>query len=81
MQRGQHPRGDDPTEEAAHQPVGFPGPLLHAAVGHVETARGQAAEPVEEDAEKGIRVHAILKFFWFPRSAWERTVPTLRACE
>ena len=51
---GENPRGDDPTEEAAYEPVGFPGPAFDAAKGNVETSRREAAEPMEDDAEKRI---------------------------
>jgi hypothetical protein len=56
-ERGNYPRGDDPTEEPADEPVDLPGPAAHAAIGGVEAAGRQTAEPVEEDAEKGIRNH------------------------
>ena len=55
---GQDPGGDDPAEEAPDQPVDLPGPLLHPPVGDVEAARGEAAEPVEEDAEERVRRHS-----------------------
>ena len=61
-QAADDPRRDDPTENAAHQPIRLPRPALDEAKGHVETARGQAAEPVEEHAEKRIRTH----LFGFP---------------
>ena len=54
---GENPGRDDPTEETAHEPVGFPGPMLHAAIRNVEAAGGESAQPVEEDAEYGIRIH------------------------
>ena len=53
----QQPRHDDPAEKSAGQPVGFPRPFLNTPVGDVEAARGQAAEPVEDNAEKRIRIH------------------------
>src|ERR1700722_22768 len=40
------------------EPVGFPGPALHFAVGDVEAAGGEAAEPVEDDAQQRICAHA-----------------------
>ena len=51
---GQDPRGDDPAEEAADQPIHLPGPFLDPAVGDVKAPRSQAAQPVEDDAEEGI---------------------------
>src|ERR1700722_10219439 len=38
QQRAQEPRRDDPTENSADEPVGFPGPTFHFAVRHVEAA-------------------------------------------
>ena len=53
----EQPGGDDPAKEAARQPVGFPGPLADEPVGNVKAARGQPAEPVEENAEERIGGH------------------------
>src|SRR5580704_10647239 len=44
-----NPRHDNPTEEAANQPISFPGPTLHAPVGNVETAGSESAEPVKDN--------------------------------
>jgi hypothetical protein len=54
------PRANEPTEHAAGQPEGFPRPFAHAFVGHVKTAGGQAAQPVEDDAEKRIGLHSLV---------------------
>ena len=35
------PGSDDPAEETANQPIGFPGPAADAAIRHVETTRSQ----------------------------------------
>ena len=43
----QDPRRDHPTEHAAGQPVRLPGPVLDAAIGHIETAGSETAQPVE----------------------------------
>ena len=59
VDRGEDPGSDDPAEEAADQPVDLPGPLLHAPVRDVEAAGGEAAEPVEEDAEERVRLHDV----------------------
>jgi len=37
----ENPWGDDPAEEAAHEPVRFPGPALHTAIRHVEAAEAK----------------------------------------
>ena len=59
--KGENPGRDDPTEESAHEPVGFPGPVLHAPVRNVEAGGGEAAEPVKEDAEYGVWIHGSEK--------------------
>ena len=63
-QGGEQPRADDPGEESADEPVGFPRPFLHALVGHVETSGGQAAEPVKEDAEEGVHLDDLINGCW-----------------
>ena len=59
-QQTEHPRGDDPTEDAAHQPIGLPRPSLDAAERHIETAGCQAAQPVEHHSQCGIRCHSFI---------------------
>lgn len=59
VDRGQDPGGDDPTEEAADEPIDFPGPFLDAAIGNVETAQGQAAQPMENHAAERIDDHHL----------------------
>jgi len=54
LEQREKPRRDQPGEKAADEPVGFPRPAFDAFVGDIETAGGQAAEPVEEDTEDGI---------------------------
>ncbi len=56
---GKDPGRDDPAEHAADEPVGLPGPSAHAAIGNVETGRGQAAYPVVQHSQHWIRTHAM----------------------
>ncbi len=58
-------RSDDPGGEALDEPVDLPRPALDAAEGDEVGGGGEAADPVEDDAEKRIWTHAL------PRS--ERT--------
>ena len=53
----QKPGGDDPAKETTRQPVSFPGPLADEPVRDVKAARGQPAEPVEDNAEERIGGH------------------------
>ena len=53
----EEPRADQPREETANQPIGFPGPFFNAFVGNVETPGGQAAEPVKDNAKNWVGVH------------------------
>ncbi len=62
---------EDPAEEAADQPVHLPGPLPDAPLGHVEAAGGEAAEPVDEDAQEGIRDHVCRSMWNTSRSSVE----------
>ena len=55
VEQGEKPRRDEPREESADEPVGFPGPAFDALVRHIETAGGEAAEPMKEDAKD--RIH------------------------
>jgi hypothetical protein len=48
--KGEDPRGNDPTEESPNQPVGFPCPILHPAIGNVEAGGSQTTEPVKKHA-------------------------------
>ena len=56
-QDGEKQGRDDPAEDSADQPVGFPRPFVDAAIGDVKTGRGQSADPMENEAEKGIAGH------------------------
>ena len=53
----ERPGGNDPAKETTRQPVGFPGPLADEPVRDVKAARGQPAEPVEDNAEERIGGH------------------------
>ena len=50
---------NDPAEETANQPVSLPAPALDAAIGNIETAGSQTAQPVKDYAQKGIRCHIV----------------------
>ena len=52
---GEHGRGDDPRGEALDDPVDLPRPALDAAEGDEVGGGAEAADPVEDDAEKWIR--------------------------
>src|SRR5664279_3805315 len=75
----QRDRRDDPAEEATDQPVRLPGPALHAAVGNIETAGCQSAQPVKEYAQNGIRCHMVE---WNANNdcTWARHGPGNRDC-
>ena len=60
---GQQPRANDPGEEAADEPVGFPRPFLHVLVRDVEASGRQSAELVEQHTKKGVCVHSDCRFF------------------
>src|SRR4029077_11656165 len=55
----QRERSDDPAEKAADQPVGLPRPALDAAVGNIEAAGSEAAQPMKDHAQQGIRSHIV----------------------
>ena len=56
----QDPWGNNPTEESANEPVGFPSPVLHPAVGNVEAGEGETTEPVKKHPQ--CWVHGILAY-------------------
>src|SRR5262249_52811684 len=56
-QTAEYPWREDPTEDPADQPVGFPGPAFHAAKRDIKTAGGQAAEPVKDHTEERVGIH------------------------
>lgn len=49
-------RNDEPGEEAADDPIAFPGPAFDLFERDVEAARGESADEVEEDAEEYLHV-------------------------
>src|SRR6185436_7917908 len=51
----QDPGHDDPTEKSTDEPVGLPGPDLHAAERNVKTSGSESTQPVKENAEQRIR--------------------------
>ena len=55
--QSQDPGHNDPTEESTYKPIGFPRPNLHSAIWHIEAARRETAEPVEQNTDGGIRIH------------------------
>ena len=44
----ENPRHDDPTEETTHEPISFPSPVFHPAIGDVETGGSESTHPVQE---------------------------------
>src|SRR5262249_32250958 len=75
------PRRDDPREDAAHHPEDLPGPAADALVGQVEAGGGEAADRVEPDAQRGVRIHQQTRATSMSRrrpslSIFEATCPT-----
>jgi hypothetical protein len=56
-QKSHYPRGDDPAEEPAHEPVCLPGPLAHFLEWDVEAAGGESAYRVKQNTEEWIGNH------------------------